>query len=82
VGLGFLISKLLWSRLGFPVYIILLRFGDIVSMHGYLHVFTYSLYVHSMPKFENALYAHQIELRLLLKMNDNCWCAINNSNLD
>ncbi len=68
MGLAFLISKLLWSRLGFLVYIILLRFGDIVSIHGYLYVFIYSLYVHSMPKSESAFYAHQIELRLLLKV--------------
>jgi len=62
--LGFLVNKLLWSRLGFLVYIILLRFGDIVSMHGYLNVFVYSLYVHNMPKFASALYAHQVELSL------------------
>jgi hypothetical protein len=53
-------------------------------MHGSLYVFIYSLYVHSMPKSKSALYTHQIEieLTLLLKVSDNFWCAINNSNLD
>ncbi len=64
MGLGFVVSKFLWSRLGFPICIIFLKFGDVISMHGYLNVFVYSLYVHNMPKFESAFYTHQIELRL------------------
>jgi len=46
VGLGFLVSRLLWLGLGFPICIIFLKFGDVVSLHGYLNVFVYSLYAH------------------------------------
>ncbi len=64
MGLGFLVNKLLWSGLGFLVCIILLRFGDVVSMHCYLNVLVIiymcivcqSLRVHSMPtKFPKAI---------------------------
>jgi hypothetical protein len=52
VELGFLVSRLLQSRLGFLVCIISLKFGDVVSMHGYFNVFVDSLYAHSMPSLK------------------------------
>ncbi len=57
MGLGFLVSRLSRLGLGFLVCFILLRFGDVVLMHGYLDVLVIvymciicqSLKVHSTP---------------------------------
>ncbi len=51
-GVGFLVSRLLWSGLGFPVCIISLKFGDVALMHGYFNVFVDSFYAHSMPNLK------------------------------